>query len=374
MIYLKFLMKELFKLSTEGTVVPIDDANGPPGSSTTKDVKHKAIILYTVGDLRGVPHVNFQAQVPALRGACNLCVTTGIKHGGTTIYPGAVRYLSMDDPLRATYRNKMPMPLKEYADQLPPNLQTMETIRNCYLAQNGMYKQMDPFNVLPHWDTSRQHLNDIAHLTTNLTKIVWGLMLGAGSYRYDLERHKTEIESKRFKELSIFKEVENEEKVKTKMLVGVKRPPWSLDNADRKRISDCLDDTGFFGQKINNLVKRMASLKFSDWFFMGSAYGVFLLTETKSLTTSYKELFIACTHIMRNALSRTHSDASLDEIQQETHKVLTRWELLLPSFTFTIGTAHLSSVFVGKHHFQHLFSLMKVIGPARCTWMYLFSI
>jgi len=154
-----------------------------------------------------------------------------------------------------------------------------------------------------------------------------------------LERHKTEIESKRFKHLSIFKEIKSEEsKLTTRVLVGVKRPPWVLDAADRNRISACLNDTGFYGQKINNLVKRVSSMKFADWFFIGSSYGVYLLSETKSLAKPYRDLFINCTHVIRNALGRNHSDEVLDSTQLDTHRVLTQWELLLPTFTFTIGT------------------------------------
>jgi len=79
-------------------------------------VVKRVSLLFTCSDLKGIPKLNKQRQQPAVVGACKDCVIRGVRtvslmkyiflyvqqgikkedKGVTTVYPGAVRWLSFD--------------------------------------------------------------------------------------------------------------------------------------------------------------------------------------------------------------------------------------------------------------------------------------
>jgi hypothetical protein len=74
-----------------------------------------------------------QTQPPAVFNACNVCDIIGIyvKVYGTTIYPGACRYLPVNDPLRAQYMATFAAwpELKALSNRPPPKARTNISIR-----------------------------------------------------------------------------------------------------------------------------------------------------------------------------------------------------------------------------------------------------
>lgn len=262
----RYVAKQLAVLANEGIVVERD------AHTDERNVRRRVCLLFTVNDLRAVPHLNRQLQSPALRGACNLCLIPGIRLGQSTAYPGAVRYTGeMDNKLRKKYSRLMPAEVKKLATLEPPPLQTQATIneaqRRAMEGENSEYHGLDAFLEIKEWTTTL-HCNDPCHLVVNLLKLMYGLMLNHKRYAYTKERHEVETEFGRFNELSIVEEGK---------LVGVQTPPWVLTAADVKTMSQTISRTIYVGARLPDITKRFASLRFSDWLLLAGGINFFNL-------------------------------------------------------------------------------------------------
>jgi len=248
---------------TEGFLVVHDAATGE------RFVRRKATLLHTCNDLRGIAKLNGQFQTPAETGACNICTIQGVPYARLrSFYGGSVRYVGRDHKFRAMYERRMPRAFKPYAYQDRPNLQTNASVRAA--NEQGFhqwYHFPDPFNIIPHWDTPRMHLNDGAHLTVNMLKMTFGLLLGIGKFKYDMKRHLKERELGRFRELGDEKVVDGKRQVNR-----LNDPPWLLSKPYQRQVSVWLRNAGHYDGPIIDLVKYFNAMKFAQWLnFAGNA-------------------------------------------------------------------------------------------------------
>lgn len=254
--YLHLVVDELVKLATDGVIIAYDAATGE------REVKRKCHLLYTVNDLRAIPKLNGQKQIPAIHGACNVCCTEGLRVNHRTAYPGACSFLSRDHPLRAAYLHKMPATFRAYATASRPKLQTQPLVDldlENLGAPESRYNFQDQFKPVPGWKTAF-HTNDVAHLVVNSMKTLFGCMLGDKKHEYTLEKHQDERGLGRFAQLSVLDE--------KKALIDVVKPPWQLSAADIGKVSNLVTSMTSIHPAVPDLSVRFNSLKFADWLLL----------------------------------------------------------------------------------------------------------
>lgn len=109
----RFILERVIELNNDWTFLVWD--------AYSDTMIHPIILLWIfTHDTRAMPKACLNMQCPALC-ACKDCKMKGVRlrELSITVYPGAVRDLSHNDPLRAVYRRKMAKPFRWMADEDP---------------------------------------------------------------------------------------------------------------------------------------------------------------------------------------------------------------------------------------------------------------
>ena len=160
-----------------------------------------AALVAAVNDMRGVSKGNLQQQTPAKVMACNDCMIVGhwIKCYHTTVYLGAVRYLPMDDELRARYKTAFSRcsKLQVMADELPPTPITDDYVRlamaDADLSPYALSSKRHPrwkfgfagtsvfVKYLPYWQPWMMNFRDTDHMLLTRLRLIIALLRGSGN-------------------------------------------------------------------------------------------------------------------------------------------------------------------------------------------------
>jgi hypothetical protein len=169
------------------------------------EISLRACLLLSINDTRAIPYLYCSASPPCHVGGCTSCVITGVRINemDVTIYPGAVRWLPYDDPLREEYSRLMSDPFKELArERACPRLLHTEIIKaglesdQCTRAKkskkhtvktNGFFSS-SLLSQLPYYNLSRCNQKDPAHIMADNMKAIFGLIADSGDEKYNEKR------------------------------------------------------------------------------------------------------------------------------------------------------------------------------------------
>ena len=189
--------------------------------------------MYVCMYVNRIPKVNKQRQAPAYVGACKDCTVRGVSierrasdgaphgkgSGQSTVYPCAVSFLPVRDPLRAEWATMVGDAFNEdkAADSLTdcslrPEPTTMEYVRKCEefellrtrlgsraatgLTATAFRGHCEFAKALVNFDSILQHRNDLMHVACNTMKAMYSIIGGEGAYKFTSKRR--ELAAKRW--------------------------------------------------------------------------------------------------------------------------------------------------------------------------------
>lgn len=87
--------------------------------------------------------------------------------------------------------------------------------------------------------------------------------------------------------------------------------------------------------------------------------GVFILSQL-DLSAKYRKLFTDVIVMLKRVIARApEPQAVLKRYQEEATLTMCTWEMLMPTYTYTIGA----------HQFLHIFDRIAELGPGPSLWM-----
>ena len=177
-----------------------------------------AMIAVTINDMQGISSVNRQRQFPGKVMACNDCAVRGMNPVcyKTTMYPCAVAFLPMDDPLRAQYQRtfRRSSRLKGLAEA-----DGIREITDRYIRLAMQYAELSPHaptsmhhpvhtygfkgrsvfvKCLDYWRPWMMNFRDTDHMLLNRMRLIISLLQGDNNFQMNPEKMRFEVSLGRF--------------------------------------------------------------------------------------------------------------------------------------------------------------------------------
>jgi hypothetical protein len=334
----------------------------------------KAVLLYVSADYRGIQHWTLHTTHPKAL-ACHQCMLMGHYVGllNTTVYGQAFRFLPIDDPLRAEFKDRLPDDEQVFLELQKPAAPTHE--KCCQWGKeseeykgpeskhpkdrNGFTGVSVLAKLLPYWNIPRQCRNDPMHILMVVLKRLWGTLLNTGDYMFNDKRRELEIDRGCI-------ETDLRQHVGVAGFHGrtllhkttMPTPPWVLLPSAQTAISNSIQKIRVpTGVVIRNPVTDLKYMKAADFIallpFMPSLLHDHLPAEYYEAVCEY-----CCVLFMLSA--RSHTSESLRCLDTALPRAIARLELLFPLHINTI-TFHL---------LLHLVDGIRLLGPLYTWWSF----
>ncbi len=203
-----------------------------------------AMLVALLNDIRGMPSISMQVQPPAILWACQ-CEVRGIHilAYNTTVYPGACRFLSPDNPRRQEYADVFSEwpELQSYAYRAAPRTRTDSAIRAAMAEAKASPLSPDSRNhpcwtygfkaesvlaqYLPYWDCAKFQILDEDHHCLNLLRDMLALMSNSDHMKLSPDQMRFENKYGRFRSYApVPRTTKNGKQVE-----DLPRPPWAAE-------------------------------------------------------------------------------------------------------------------------------------------------
>ena len=335
------------------------------------------VLAWTVNDIRALPLTTCGRHPPCYIGGCNYCIVGGQRHHGRTVYPGAVRGLPMNHPLRIEYAKifeDIPA-IARLAQKPKPHARTTARAKAagvctymcvcvftcvnvcvCIYLYVYLYTYMythicvakrvlngrSPANqeafwdidvlteFLPYWDKIKQSLYGLEHEVANVIKQMLTTIKNHNGEKLVFGKKQREYEMEtvgRF--IDCLKPTRDRK---------FPRPPWVVEADEQKAVhklpSVCKCPAEW--PAFRKVFADMGFMKTAETMLLAGDVGVYVLRFCTSLRQDYRSMFIRLLRDIEKVISKVSTPGDRADAAADIPVVATMCEQKLPLYWNTM--------------------------------------